>query len=335
VPAIECSRTLLFPGPQPPLSHFGATLLRHVIATGLRYSLHSLGLPMPERPPVRIVRLRVYLDPGKLLDQLEPGEAAEEMVAALVDPAGSGALPAAEGGLRGALAFHRTRLRLPARSGSGGSSSPDSEAPPAALWSFFRSELSRLQPALNDAFLSELLAVLTRRAERRSGKAVEPCLGRQAFQLRTEKPCDLASLGVADPMVPGWDRSPGAPEFVRERLEGEPTPPRHRLRGGFREAYRRTLSLAREPYLKLAQGARDRGLLESPGDAFFLPFELAEDLTSDEQPGWLPGAIASNRLEYQNLIDAGSPPELIRRGESKAIVEDTQSWPLGPVWPLQ
>jgi hypothetical protein len=333
VPPIECSRTLLFPGPQPPLSHFGATLLRHALATGLRYSFHNLGLNMPERPPVRIVRLRVYLDPGKLLDQLEPGEISEEIVAALVDPAGSGDLPS--GRLRGALSFHRARLRLRStpRLRSGPAAEPD--ASPAELWTAFRTEISRLQTTLNDALLAELAASLARRAARQAGKRVEPCLGPQAHRLRASKRCDLASLGVPDLMTPGWEHSPAAKELVLERLAGLAPPAAHRSRGGFREIYRRALSIAREPYLRLAQSARDRGLIETPGDAFFIPFDLAEDLTSETRPGWLGSAVASNRMEYQNLVEAGGPPELIRAGESKNVVEDRESWPLGPVWPLE
>ncbi len=56
------SRSLLTPGAQPPLSQFGLTLLRHVVATSLRYSLYQLGLPLPESPPVRLLGLRLFLD---------------------------------------------------------------------------------------------------------------------------------------------------------------------------------------------------------------------------------------------------------------------------------
>ena len=58
------SRALLVPGPLPPSSHLGLTLLRHVAASGLRYALYHLGLPLPESPPVRFVRLRFALAIG-------------------------------------------------------------------------------------------------------------------------------------------------------------------------------------------------------------------------------------------------------------------------------
>ena len=64
------SRALLTPGPLPPLSHFGVTLLRHAVGTGLRYALYQLGLPVPEAPPVRIVRLRLYLDDARFVPLL-------------------------------------------------------------------------------------------------------------------------------------------------------------------------------------------------------------------------------------------------------------------------
>src|SRR5258706_3258425 len=56
------SRSLLLPGPLPPLSHFGITLLRYAVGTGLRYALYHLGLPLPDSPPVKIIRLRPDLD---------------------------------------------------------------------------------------------------------------------------------------------------------------------------------------------------------------------------------------------------------------------------------
>src|SRR5947199_10589898 len=87
------SRALLLPGPLPPLSHFGVTLLRHAVGTGLRYALYQLGLPIPEAPPVRIVRLRLYLDDGKLAPLLADAPGGAEVVAALSDPGGVGVLP--------------------------------------------------------------------------------------------------------------------------------------------------------------------------------------------------------------------------------------------------
>src|SRR5262245_47390206 len=92
-PQPTLSRSLLTPGPQPPLSHLGATLLRHVIGTVVRYSLYQLGLPMPESPPVRILRLRVLLDSAPLLLALQGQAAGPEIAAALLDPGGAGDLP--------------------------------------------------------------------------------------------------------------------------------------------------------------------------------------------------------------------------------------------------
>ena len=62
---------LLLPGVQPPLSHFGATLLRHVVVTGLRYTLYHLGLPLPDKAPLRIDRLRLYFDTRALAGLLD------------------------------------------------------------------------------------------------------------------------------------------------------------------------------------------------------------------------------------------------------------------------
>jgi hypothetical protein len=334
VPPIECSRALLFPGPQPPLSHFGATLLRHTLATGLRYALHGLGLPMPERPPVRIVRLRVYLDPAKLLAQLEAGAASEQVVEALVDPAGTGDLPSEAAALRGALAFHRARLRLPRRQGRGGER-VEPGLPAAEIWPAFRAELSRQQRVLNDALLGELIASLGRRAKRHQEREVLRCLGREAHRLRSGRRADLSSLGAPDAMVPSWEETPRATEIVSELLAQRQVPPLDRLRGGFREAYRRMLSTTRESYLSLATSAYERGVLETPGDAFFIPFDLAEDLTAETRPGWLAGAVASNRLEYQGLLETGGPPESIAPGESKRVIDDVDRWVLGPVCSLE
>ena len=75
------SRSLLTPGPQPPVSHFGLTLLRHVIATALRYSLYQLGMPVPDAPPIRILSLRLYLEATPLRALL--GDLAGEASASL------------------------------------------------------------------------------------------------------------------------------------------------------------------------------------------------------------------------------------------------------------
>ncbi len=94
------SRELLLAGPPPPLSQFGATLLRHVLVTALRYTLYQLGAAPPERSPVRIALLRPSLDEGTLGAALGGAATSEALLGALFDPGGtapragpSGALP--------------------------------------------------------------------------------------------------------------------------------------------------------------------------------------------------------------------------------------------------
>src|SRR5688572_10012940 len=88
------SRSLLAPGPQPPLSHLGASLMRHVWGTVVRYSLYQLGLPMPEGPPVRILRLRVFLDAVPLAAAVRSHPGGAEVMSALLLPGGKGELDA-------------------------------------------------------------------------------------------------------------------------------------------------------------------------------------------------------------------------------------------------
>ena len=123
------SRSLLVPGPQPPLSHLGATLMRHVVGTVVRYSLYQLGLPMPDGPPVRILRLRVFLDAAPLLATLRTQPAGPEVVAALISPRGAGDLDAEAGRVRAAAALHRARLAaLGPRRGRASSAAPPAPA---------------------------------------------------------------------------------------------------------------------------------------------------------------------------------------------------------------
>lgn len=333
----EGSRALLLPGPQPPLSHFGATLLKYVVTTGLRYALHGLGAPMPEGAPVRIVRLRLYLDRGKLAAALGEMPAAGSLVGALLEPGGQGLPPA--GAIRGAAAFHRARLGLwPARRRAAPPAEPATGASRDGLWRHFRATLSALQPALSDALLGELLASLARRRARARGRRLEACLGRQALAFRAGGEPDLSSLGVPDPLVGSWAESTGVREHVGKRLgdlpASGPEPRAHRLRGEFREAYRRALNPLRAAYLRFAADARRRGLIAETGDAFFLPFDLAGDLAADRAPSWLGPAVAANRAEYQGLIEAPGPPESIGRGAAHETVQDRDDWVLGPLWPL-
>ena len=329
--SIASSRSLLLPGPQPPLSHFGATLLKHVVTTGLRYALHSLGAPMPEGAPIRMLRLRVYLDRDRLDIALGDSPAAAELIGALLEPGGSGKLPAAAAQTRGAATFHRARLRLRRRA----SGTPAGRDPADTGWSSFRELVSQLQPRLSEAFLGELLAALERRARRLGGRTLKPCLGRQALAFGSRKKCDLGSLGVADPFVGPWSSSPRAPEHAASRL-GTPTSGAvgHPFRGEFREAYRRALNPIRAAYLRLAEAARDRGLIDEIADAFFIPFELGADLALDQAPAWLAPAVASNRAEYQRALESGGPSDAITAGATPKIVDDRDAWVLGPLWPL-
>ncbi len=333
------SRSLLLPGPQPPLAHFGATLLRHVVTTGLRYALHSLGAPMPERAPVRIVRLRLYLDREKLEAALGDAPSTGALAGALLEPGGRGVVPAGAGALRGAAAFHRWRLRLRLARRARMPRQPGPDAAAADLWRHLRATISGLQPALGDALLGELLAALARRAARARGRRIAPAVGRQAFAVLAGQNPDLASLGVADPLVGPWSESPGVTEHVARRLGEGPairTPRRaHPLRGEFREAYRRALNPIRAAYLRLASDARRHGLIEEIGDAFFIPFDLAENLAADRPPAWLPQAVSANRAEYQSLADAASPAESIGRGAEPRTVDDRGDWMLAPLWPLE
>lgn len=338
MPRLECSRALLLPGPQPPLSHFGATLLRHTLTTGIRYALHSLGAPMPARAPVRFIDLRLYLDRDKLAETLSRVPAADALLAAWLEPGGAGRLPADSGAVRGAATFHRWRLRLRfARRPRRVPSTPASSSS-ADLLRHFQATLAAFQPALNDALLGELLASLDRRAERARQRRPPFCLGRQAHALYSGTAADLESLGILDPLAAAWSEVPD----VRERLAGRReeiervagAPAAHPLRGEFREAFRRALNRIRAAYLELAAAARRRGLLEEVGDAFFIPFDLAEELAGDRTPAWLPRAVTTNRLEYQQLLDADSPPESIESTAERPGLRDHENRMLAPLWPL-
>ncbi len=326
----QSTRSLLLPGPQPPLSHFGATLLRHVTTTGLRYALHSLGVPIPPGAPSRIVRLRFYLDGAKLERTLEGSPAADATLGALLEPSGSG--PPPRGSVRGALLFHGARLRAWRRS------SARSQAPQGGggkeLWEHFQGTVSRQLPALNDALLGEIIASFARRSARARGARPSPCLGREAHAFVASGRPDLAALGVADPVTPDWSESPAVVEHLAARTGDLPTARRHPLRGRFRELYRRALEPIRRAYLRLAERAHVQGLIEEPGDAFFIPFDLVEDLARDEPAEWLPGTVTSNRAEYQSLLDTGTPAEVVEPGPPRDLEHNAADWALAPLWPL-
>ena len=278
------SRALLLPGPLPPHSHFGVTLLRHVVATGLRSALHRLGLPLIPTAPVRIVGLRLYLDRdalGRQLAEAPPGSA--EAINAMIDPAGAAEASPGSARLTGAGLIHRLRLRRlpPLPRQAAGNDSPLEE---------FRRALSALLPPLSDAVLAELLAALKRRRDRAAGHRRAPCLGREAWRFHSGRRPTLQCLGPPEPLLASWATA----EPPETAPVGDP-PPRHLYRGRFREQYRAALDLLAPRYRELARQATARGLLDDPTDAFFLPLDLADDLTADHRPDWLAPAVATNR----------------------------------------
>jgi hypothetical protein len=325
---IRAGRGLLFPGPQPPLSHFGLTLQRHVVATGLRYALYQLGLPPPDRPPVSVVQLRLYLDAAKLRKDLEGVAGRGEVVGALLEPGGSGRLGAEGKRVAAAAALHRIRQRLLPRRRIATGRVPRLGNSRRELWEAFRDRLSTVLPVLNEALLSEVLAALSRRAERSRGRPAPLCTSVQSRRLLAGGRARLKCLGSADPLFASWAEV-GVPASVAERRR-EPIPPLHPGRGRFRETYRRALDELRRPYLALAARAVEKGWIERADDAFFFPFDLAEDLTGDRRPGWLASAVASNRREYESLLEIEGPPELL-----KAKLPETRSiesnWDLAPL----
>jgi hypothetical protein len=295
------------------------TLLRHVVATGLRSALHRLGLPLIAAPPVGIVGLRLYLDRRALARELGAAVGANEAIAALVDPGGTAAPTPGGARLKGAGLIHRLRLRHP---------SP--LRPPATaeadLVDAFRRTLSDLLPALSDAVLAELLAALERRRDRAAGKPRQPSLGREAWRFSNSRPARLDHLGPPEPLLSSWATT-AAPE-----PPAGASPPGHRHRGRFREQYRAALDLLTPSYRRLAERATDHGLLDDPSDAFFLPLDLADDLAADRRPDWLAGAVATNRREYLSHRSRLSPPDQIDPDSDPEA--PPEAWDLCPLNPL-
>jgi hypothetical protein len=329
------SRSLLIPGPLPPLSHFGVTLLRHVVGTALRYSCYQLGLPVPEAPPVRIVRLRLYLDADPLLERCASVPGGREVVAALLAPGGAGALPPEAGALAGACRFHRWRLAFPFLRGRGAANRAVEEPDAPCAWRRFRRQLSRRQGRLNDACLGEILASLARRQARRAGRTVPPCLGAEAWKRSRGRRCSLASLGPLDPRLPSWADHPGAAAGGSRPDERSPAPVRDRHRGSFREAYRALLSAATPFYRELVEGAVTSGRLGESDAAFFVPFDLAQDLAGDHQPRWLQPAVASNRREYETWCRSPCPADELVTLEPLSTTPPCTDWGRAPLTPLQ
>ncbi len=328
------SRSLLTPGPMPPLSHLGLTLLRHGVGTGLRYALYHLGLPLPDAPPVRAVRLRPYLCGKDLRPLLADTPGGDEVLGALLEPEGQARYPAVPQRLAAALAFHRLRLlrfRVPSHR------PPDlrGDETREELWELFRATLTRLLPRVGDALLADLISALNRRAARAAGEPVPPVLSRAAWNLRTRGRASLALFGLPDILAPSWADTPERAEAARSALAGHPIPGPDRYRGRFREAWRAALDRLAPIYDLYARKAAGRGLLDSPEDAFFLPFDLAGDLAAPTKPGWLEAAVRNNRAEYESLRRALEP--LDRMTEKQEMAElggDHPEWEWTPLLPL-
>ncbi|MDX1383378.1 MAG: hypothetical protein R3190_07015, partial [Thermoanaerobaculia bacterium] len=283
----DLSRALLLPGPQPPLSHFGATLLRHVVATGLRYAFYQLGLPMPEAAPVRILRLRLFLDRTPLDDLVsgEPGGPA--VVDALLQPGAAGMMEASAVRLRTAAVLHRLRLRALGPKRHPPRADPAVHGDRAALWQAVRDRLERRLPRLCDLVLWELVESLHRRRRRAQAQSVEPGLGRQAWLWRQDRRAILSCLGVPDPLLPAWSDEATRPRAVPGDEEVGPLPRLSSGRGSFREGYRELLSEIRPALFEIGWLAKEAGIVDEADDVFFVPFDLGGELAASGPADWV------------------------------------------------
>jgi hypothetical protein len=328
------SRALLLPGPLPPLTHFGVTLLRHAVATGLRYALYHLGLPLPESAPVKVIRLRLYLDARELRCLLTQAPGGPDVVAALLEPGEAGPLPATARPLAAALSFHRVRL-LPFRVPVDRPAGLKGNEAPEELWRRFRDRLSRVLNRTNDALLADLISSIDRRASRARGEDAPPVLSKGAWMLRTRGRADLRRFGLPDPQAPSWAEEPELAFAARHALEPHPFPGHDRYRGRFREAYRAALGQVTPFFRALATSAADRGLLTEPEDAFFLPLDTVEDLASSHKPGWIESAVRSNRAEYGSLRKAAEPLDAMSEKQEMApTAGERPEWAWAPLLPL-
>lgn len=332
------SRALLFPGPVRPASHLGLTLARHLVATGLRYALHHLGLPLPEAPPVRLTQLRLYLDGRSLSALLGEVEGGDEVVAAILEPGAAGRLPRTARRLRSAVAVHRWRLRL-ARRPRAAAPSEKPEGSPAELFRTLRAEISRQAEPVGEGVLAEIVGALDRRAARLVGREQPWCLPPEAVRLLRGRGAPLGLFGAPDPRLPSWAATPQvARRAIAARLaadSAEPMPPEHRLRGRFRLAYRAALDAVRRPLIAFADDACRRGVLDKADDAFFLPWELLDDLAAERRPAWLGDAVASNRREHATLSEVSEPQDVFYGGpRPKEPSPDEAELEAGPLTPL-
>lgn len=328
------SRALLTPGPMPPLSHLGVTLLRHGVGTGLRYALYHLGLPLPDAPPVRTIRLRLYLYGKELRPLLADVVGGEEVLGALLEPEGAAQYPAIPQKLGSALAFHRVRL-LRFRTAPQHPPRLHGDETPELLWQEFRATLTRLLPRVGDALLADLIAGINRRVARAAGEDVPPVLSRAAWNLRTRGRANLCLFGSPDLMAASWAAAPERAEAARKALESAPVAGHDRYRGRFREAWRAALDRLSPIYQAFARQAAERGILDRPEDAFFLPFDLAGDLAAETRPAWLDDAVRNNRAEHDSLRRAAEPLDrMTERQEMASLGRQCPEWDWTPLLPL-
>lgn len=317
------SRALLTPGPQPPLSLLGSTLLEHAAAEALRYALYHLGLPSPQAPPFRTIRQRLYFDARELRHLLADVPGGGDVVGALVEPGGIGERPAVSAALGAAVGFHRVRL-LRFRAPGGRSPELREDGMPEELWRRFKGELARRLPRLGDALLADLIAALNRRAARAAGEEVPPALSRAAWKLRSGRSADLHLFGPPDPLAPSWATVPERAEAARRALAPHPVPGHDRYRGRFRETWRALLDRLAPVHRGLARHAVERGVLATPEDACFLPFERFGDLGL-AQPARslaeeLAGLARENRAEHESLRQAAEPLDVLTERQEMAPV---------------
>lgn len=329
---IRADRSLLLPGPFPPLSHLGATVFRHSVHAALRFALYNLGQPVPDSPPVRFVSLRPYFDAPKLRKESERDKPlAREVLGALIDPGGIAERRLSKR-LTGTLWFHRRRLAIKTRL-TRSERAPATQKLPEAMAGTAQAvhaRLSTLLPFLGEALLAELLTSLDRREHRRRGNAPTLVQSREAARFLDGTAANLSRLGLPDPRVPSWlAEAPSRPDTkATAALEC----PSHRLRGSFREQYRLTLDHLRPHLVALGLSAERRGFIESAEDIFFLPLDLLGDLELDTKPDWLEGSIASNRSEWQELLDRGAPADTLGNVRPTPRVEIAPE--LSPLTPL-
>lgn len=331
------SRALLTPGPLPPLSPLGLDLVRQAVESGLRYALYHLGLPVPETAPVQVIRQRLYLDARELRGLIAHAPGGPEVLAALLEPGGTGWLPANSPALAAALAFHKPRLarsRLPRRRPA----TPDIPEAPAVIWRRFRAVLARQLRSTDDAFLADLIGAIDRRVSRARGVEVPPALSRAAWRFRTGRTADLRSFGVPDLAVPSWAEEPAQGAAARRALAPHPLAGPDSYRGRFRETYRAALDLVAPLYRAFARQAADRGLIDSPEDAFFLPLQDAGELARPERPSWLERVVYESRSEHIELRQAAEPLDLMTErhelGPPGGERRERPEWGWAPLLPL-